>query len=156
MIITNKMTPELIDELRQEANASRKRYASHLTIDNPIALIHNYLQDNYNIYIKRRTHKGETTYTDTLAFYSQCPDYKLVRRREFINTYGHHFNGLVLTVRLLRQLRSEHVDDIYYIRRVCLAHKANYIIKNIAGCQALIFHDKARYQLFKLKYSEYL
>lgn len=155
MIITNKMTPELINDISYEAYPNLKNVQPEL-FNNPKAFINKYLQDTYSIYIKRHTNKGETTYTNTLAFYSQCPDYKRIRRRDFLLNYGHHFNGLVLPIKLLRALIKEHDGDTYYMSRVCRQNKAHYIIRPVAGCQALIFNDKARYQLFKLKYSEYL
>lgn len=150
-LITNNCSPELLTAIEVEARARIKYDPTDIP-----AFINNYLKDTYKIYIKTHTYKGQTTYYNTLSFYANCPDYKLTRRRYFLQTYGDHFNCLVLSNKLLRHLYNEYIDTPYYMSQVCRIYKARHFPKPTVGCQALIFHSEKQYQLFKLRYSEYL
>lgn len=150
--ITNKITSALLQDLIKEAHT----YDPDIVQSKHLSFLNNYLKDMYNIYIKSHTHWGETTYYNTLAFYAKCPDYKKVRRHEFLKKHGAHFNCVVLPMSLSTELKNEYNNDLYYMTRVCLAHKAWLVPPTTARCRALIFKDERRYQLFKLKYSEYL
>lgn len=149
--ITDNISPELLKAIEAEA-------LSHIKYDPSDIRLHidYYLKDTYKIYIKKRTRWLEPVYSNTLAFYANCPDYKLTRRRYFLQTYGDHFNCLVLSNKLLRHLYNEYIDTPYYMSQVCRIYKARHFPKPTVGCQALIFHSEKQYQLFKLRYSEYL
>ena len=155
-IITKNITADLLISIRKEAKNYLSKYDPNQVNKNILYYINEYLKDTYNIYIKSHTQWGETTYYNTLAFYAKCPHYKLVRRRDFLHTYGKHFNGLVIPIQLHRQLRQEFTDDPHYMARVCFNHTVRHIPKSIGGCESLIFHNEKKYQLFKLKYSEFL
>lgn len=154
--ITDNITVDLLKSIRKEANTYLSKYNPDDVNKNLLYYINCYLNDTYRIYIKTHTQWGETTYYNKLAFYAKCPHYKLTRRRDFLHTYGKHFNGLVIPIQLDRQLRKEFTNDPHYMSQVCRIHKARYIPKHTGGCHSLIFKDPKQYQLFKLKYSEYL
>lgn len=151
MIITNNISPELLESIVKEARIHVAYEPNEM-----LEFVNQYLKDTYNIYIKQRTQDGKPIFYNKLAFYSQCPDYKLARRRDFLKTYGTHFNCVVLPYNLTRHLRNEYNHDFYWVGQVCRIYKAYHIPKFTGGCDSLFFHSQKQYQLFKLKYSEYL
>ena len=151
--ITENITVELLDSIGKEARSQTHIRFKSMDV---LAFVDEYLRDMYNIYIKRHTNAwGETTYYNILAFYANCPDYKLVRRKEFLYNHGKHFNCMILSSKCLRHLKQEYQDH-YYLAQVCKNYRAYHTMPSLAGCHSLTFKDQKHYNLLKLKYSEFL
>lgn len=155
MIISNNVTDEFFDDLFKEATRKGIPGWTYYRYD----LINTYLKDEYGIYIKSHTTRQGTKYYRTLAFYAQCPDYKRFKRNDFIKKYRKHLLSISISLSLKRALRDEYCRDhsIHMaLTSVCMKNNAIHIPNSWAQEDFLLFKDYKRFDLFKLKYSEYL